>query len=140
MKFGIDGQLYYKTDGVSGAAAWVENTNIKDLAASLPSEQVDDSTRASRPWKSTKAKVKDCEVTFQMLAEDTNAHYGVFRDAWLAGTHLGLRVYDGAANGIEADFVITEFGHSQKLSDAQLADVTMKITYVDTLPVWNEAP
>lgn len=141
-RYGIDGQLFYQTDGVSGIAGWVENGNIGDLAVNLSKEEVDDTVRANDGWKSTKGKLKDAEITFQMRADQDDPHYIAYRDAFLNDTHIGQRVYDGDAadgNGLEADFVITGFNHSQNKSEVQMVDVTMKVTYVDTAPVWNEA-
>lgn len=141
-RYGIDGQLFYQTDGVSGSAGWNENDIIGDLTLNLSTEEVDDTVRASGGWKSTKGKLKDAELTFDMRDDPDSAHYAAFRDAYHASTHLGLRVYNGDASdgdGFEADFVITGFEHGQNKSEVQMVSVTMKVTYVDTAPIWNEA-
>jgi len=136
---GVDGQLYYQTDGVSGSNGWVEADNVKDVEVDLSAAEADNTVRANGGWRSTKATLKDMELTFQMRTDDADADFLAFRDAWLNGTHLGLRVYDGADNGPEADFTIIQFTQSQAIEDIQMTDVRAKITYVDTAPVWNEA-
>lgn len=136
---GVDGQLFYQTDGVSGSAGWVEVGNVKDVNASLTKAEADNTVRANGGWRSTKGTLKDMEVSFQMRTDDADADYLVFRDAWLTGTHLGLRVYDGDDNGLEADFEIIDFEQAQEIEGIQMTDVRAKLTYVDTAPVWNEA-
>lgn len=136
---GVAANLYYKTDGVSGGAAWVEADNVRDVTFSLNAAEADNTVRANGGWRSTKATLKDMEVSFEMRTDDADVDYLAFRNAWLNGTHIGLRVYDGADNGPEADFSIIDFNQSQELENVQMTEVRAKLTYVDTAPVWNES-
>lgn len=139
-KLGLEGQTFYQTDGVSGIAGWVEADSVKNVTLSLSKSEADNTTRANGGWKSTRGTLKDASIELELPHDPTDAHFAVFRDSYLNNTHIGLRVYDGDDNGLEADVEVTDMQKSEDIEDVQTFTFTAKITYVDTAPAWNEAP
>jgi len=136
---GVDADMYYQTDGVAGAAGWVLVSNIKDVTMPLSKAEADNTVRGNGGWRSTKGTLKDMEVSFDMRTDDADVDFLAFRDAWLNNNHIGIRIYDGADNGPEADFEVIDFEMGQEIEGVQMTSVRLKLTYIATAPVWNEA-
>lgn len=144
-RLGMNGKLWYQTDGVSGTAGWVLNDIVRDLTLSMTTEDADDTVRANSGWKSSTPTLKEGEVTFQIRYEPGNAHFTALKNAFMNSTHIGLSVNDSgvdqdSGNGLRADFGVANFSKNEELTGVQTFDVTLKVRHIDTAPVWYEAP
>lgn len=138
-KLGMDAKLYYKVGGQDGAGSWLELTNTKDVTLSLEAGEADVTTRANNGWRATVATVKDATVEWEMVWDTGDAGFGAIKDAFLTNDVIGLQVLDdatGTGEGLQADFMITNFSRNEALEEAITVSVSAKVTYSATAPTW----
>ncbi|MEW6249196.1 MAG: phage tail tube protein [Planctomycetota bacterium] len=140
VKLGLDAKLYFKVGGVAGGGSWTELTNVRDLSINMEKGEADVTTRAAQGWRATKGTLKEGTVEFEMVWDTADAGFTAIKDAYFNNALIGLRVLDGAAGtpaqGLEADFDITNFSRQEPLEEAITVSVTAKITYSATAPQW----
>jgi len=136
-QFGFDAVLNYMIGGVGGGGTWTELKNMQDNKLDLTSDEADVTVRGSGGWKATAAAIKDASVSFDMIWDPTNAGFTAIKDAYFNNTVIGLQILDKAAGeGLEADFVITNFSRNEPVNDVLKVSVTAKVSFVNTPPVW----
>jgi hypothetical protein len=145
IKLGMEAKLYYKVGGQGGAGSWVELTNVKDVTLSLEAGEADVTTRANNGWRATVATLKEATVEWEMVWDPTDAGFGAIKDAFLGNDVIGLQVLDdatpgggGAGEGLQADFMITNFSRNEALEEAITVSVSAKVTYSASAPTWLE--
>jgi len=131
-KTGFDHNLYR---GTAGSAATTKMTNVIDINDEDSRTDIDDTTHGSGGFKSHKVGLRDLGLTFNMLKDGTNADYVAVRTAYAAGTALSFAITDGAGDGIDADYVITDFKKGMPIDDKATVDVTIKVTTATRAPV-----
>lgn len=142
FKRGMDAKLYYKAGGQGGAGQWTELSNAKDVTLNLESGEADVTTRANSGWRATLATLKEASVEWEMVWDTADAGFTAIKDAYLNGEIIGLQVLDGesagtpAGQGLQADFMITNFSRSEPLEEAITVSVTAKVAYSATAPSW----
>lgn len=136
IKLGMEAKIYYKAGG-QGGGAWTELTNVRDVTLSLETGEADVTTRANSGWRATVATLKDASVEFEMVWDTADAGFTAIKNAYLTNAPIGFQVRDGAnGQGLQADFMITQFSRSEPLEEAISVSVTAKVTYSTTPPSW----
>ncbi|MBW7905466.1 MAG: phage tail protein [Phycisphaerae bacterium] len=137
IKLGMEAKIYYKVGGQGGGGAWTELTNVRDVTLSLETGEADVTTRANAGWRATVATLKDASVEFEMVWDTADAGFTAIKTAYLTNAPIGFQVRDGAGGqGLQADFMITQFSRSEPLEEAISVSVTSKVTYSTTPPSW----
>lgn len=137
FKLGMEAVLNYKTGGQSGGGAWTELTNVRDVTLSLEAGEADVTTRANDGWRATAATLREASVEFEMIWDPADAGFTAIKDAYLGNDIIGLQVLDGpTGQGLQADFMITNFSRSEPLEEAITVSVTAKVTFSVTPPSW----
>jgi len=137
IKLGMEAKIYYKVGGQGGGGAWTELTNVRDVTLSLETGEADVTTRANSGWRATVATLKDASVEFEMVWDTADAGFTAIKNAYLTNAPIGFQVRDGAGGqGLQADFMITQFSRSEPLEEAISVSVTAKVTYSTTPPSW----
>jgi len=140
LTLGLEGKLYYDESGVGGST-WKEIANVKDVTLTLNKAEADVSTRAGGGWRLTATTLKEAEITFEMPYDRANAAFLALRDAWLAGTTIGIAVMDGdiatsGNQGLQVDCEVINFGRTEELEDSMRVPITLKPTTSTTAPAW----
>lgn len=137
IKLGLEAKIYYKAGGQGGGGAWTEMTNVRDVTLSLETGEADVTTRANSGWRATVATLKEASVEFEMVWDTADAGFTAIKNAYLTNAPIGFQVRDGAGGqGLQADFMITQFSRSEPLEEAISVSVTAKVTYSTTPPSW----
>lgn len=140
VKLGMEAKLYYKSGGVGGAGSWNELTNVRDVTLNLETGEADASTRGNNGWRATVSTLKEGSIEFEMVWDTADAGFTAIRTAYFNNAAIGFRILDGAnpgdGQGLEADFMITNFSRSEPLEEVITVSVTAKPTYSDTPPSW----
>ena len=136
VKLGLDAKLFRNT-GSYGTPGWNEITNVKDLTLTLEAGEADVTTRGNNGWKATVATLKDASIEFEMVWDTADAGFTAIKNAYLTNAPIGFQVRDGVGGqGLQADFMITQFSRSEPLEEAISVSVTSKVTYSTTPPSW----
>lgn len=122
---GLNAKLFR---GEAGQTAATEVVNVKDVSLSLESGEADVTTRKTKGWRAYVATLKEASLEFEINYDTDDADFGVFQDAYLNNKAIALFITDGAGNGLDADFVISNFSWDQPLEDALKVSVTAKPT------------
>jgi hypothetical protein len=133
---GMNCKAYYGT-AEAELSSMTELTNVKDVTLNFQTGEADITTRANDGWKATAATLRECEATFQMQWDSSDAGFTAIQTAWLNSTTVELAFLTGASNaagsqGPKGSFSITNFSRSEALEEAVMVDVTAK------LAVWDE--
>ncbi len=135
-KLGLDAQLFI---GDAGATASTEMKNCKDVTLNLETGEADITTRAANGWRITAATLKDASLEFEMVWDTEDAGFSKIQNAYFNNSAIALFASDGDGNGLDADFVVTSFSHSEPLEEALTVSVTCKPTLVERAPAWKSA-
>jgi hypothetical protein len=140
IKLGMEAKLYFKTGGQSGGGSWTELTNAKDVTLSLEAGEAFVTTRANNGWRATVATLKDATVEWEMVWDTGDAGFTAIKNAFLGNDPIGLQILDaatgGAGEGLQADFMITNFSRNEPLEEAITVSVSAKVTYSASAPTW----
>ena len=137
IKLGMEAVLNYKVGGQGGGGSWTELANTRDVTLNLETGEADVTTRANSGWRATVATLKEASVEFEMVWDTADAGFTAIKNAYLNNEAIGLQVLDGpAGQGLQADFMITNFSRSEALEEAISVSVTAKVTYSATAPSW----
>ena len=72
-----------------------------------------------------------------MVWDTDDAGFTAIKDSFFDDTIIGLQVLDtDGGEGLQADFMITNFSRAEALEDVMKVSVTAKVTYSDTPPSW----
>lgn len=125
--------------GEAGQTASTEMTNVKDVELNLTTGEADITTRAANGWRSYAATLKEASLTFQMNYESDDSDLKAIQTAFMNNSAIAFLVGDDKGNGLDADFVITEFNIPQPLEEAVTVSVTAKPTLSTRAPSWKTA-
>ena len=125
--------------GEAGQTASTEMTNVKDVELNLTTGEADITTRAANGWRAYVATLKEASLTFQMNYEADDADLKAIQTAFMNNSEISFLVGDDKGNGLDADFVITEFNIPQPLEEAVTVSVTAKPTLSTRAPSWKTA-
>lgn len=127
IKVGLECKMYR---GAAGAIASILVKNIKDVTLNLENEEADVTTRAAEGWHMFVATLKNGSVEFAMNYDPDDADLAAITAAWNNRTPIALFVSDGEGNGLDADFVITQYNISEPLTEAREVSVTARPTNI----------
>ena len=138
---GMDAHLFFCVDGAGGSPTWTEITNVKDLTLNLEKGEADVTTRGNNGWRATVGTLKEASVEWDMVWDTDDAGFAAIKDAYFDNLLIGLAVLDRViddpdAEGLIADFSITNFSRSEPLEEALTVSITAKPTYSTTAPRW----
>ena len=141
-KLGFEAKLYYKAAGVADPEAWTELDNCKDLTLNLEAGEADVTTRGTKGWRATVTTLLDGGVEFEMVWDTEDEGFTALQTAFFARSAIGLAIMDGdilvaGAQGLHADFAVTNFSRNEPLEEALTVSVTVKPTYSATAPSWE---
>ena len=125
--------------GEAGQTASTEMTNVKDVEMNLTTGEADITTRAANGWRAYAATLKEASLTFQMNYESDDVDLKAIQTAFMNNSAIAFLVGDDKGNGLDADFVITEFNIPQPLEEAVTVSVTAKPTLSTRAPAWKTA-
>ena len=125
--------------GDAGQTASTEMTNVKDVELNLTTGEADITTRAANGWRAYAATLKEASLTFQMNYESDDVDLKAIQTAFMNNSAIAFLVGDDKGNGLDADFVITEFNIPQPLEEAVTVSVTAKPTLATRAPTWKTA-
>lgn len=139
IRLGMEAKLYFKTGGQAGAGSWTLLANVKDVTLSLEAGEADVTTRANNGWRATVATLKEATVEWEMVWDTGDAGFTAIKNAFLSNAVIGLQVLDAATpsgEGLQADFMITNFSRNEALEEAITVSVSAKVTYSASAPTW----
>lgn len=156
VRLGLAGKLYRLTtgsrvtwgtadaNGINTAAApsnLDEIPNVRDLGITIESGQADVTTRGNNGWVANLAALKDAELTFGMVYDNTDADVTAVLKAFLLNQNIALAVLDGdkataGTMGLWAEFQITGLNKGEELTEGQTFEVTAKPGYATVAPEW----
>jgi hypothetical protein len=118
-----------------------EISDVRDVSMNLEKAEADASTRGNNGWRARLGALKDGGVEFGTVYDTENDEFEALLSAWLNGTAVALLVLDDAktttgAQGLWADFEITNISKTENLEEAQLCTITAKPTYSSIPPQW----
>ena len=116
-----------------------EMKNIKDVELNLTTGEADITTREANGWRAYAATLKEASLTFQMNYESDDVDLKAIQTAFMNNSAIAFLVGDDKGNGLDADFVITEFNIPQPLEEAVTVSVTAKPTLSTRAPSWKTA-
>ena len=125
--------------GEAGQTASTEMTNVKDVELNLTTGEADITTRAANGWRAYAATLKEASLTFQMNYEADDTDLKAIQTAFMNNSAISFLVGDDKGNGLDADFVITEFNIPQPLEEAVTVSVTARPTLSTRAPSWKTA-
>ena len=125
--------------GTAGQTATTEMTNVKDVELNLTTGEADITTRAANGWRAYAATLKEASLTFQMNYESDDVDLKAIQTAFMNNSAIAFLVGDDKGNGLDADFVITEFNIPQPLEEAVTVSVTAKPALSTRAPSWKTA-
>lgn len=134
---GMYGKLYY---GTAGSTASTELTNCRDVTLSLETGVADVTTRGNSGWRGEVATLKTATLEFEMVWDSDDAGFAAIRNAFLNNTTIALLpLTEENGEGLDADWMITNFSRPEPLEDAIKVNVTAKPTTSSRAPTWQEA-
>lgn len=137
---GLAGSLRH---GAAGATPTTVAANVADVTLSLETGEADVTTRGGSGWRQIVATLKDATLEFEMVWDTADAAFTAIRTAFLAGTAIALLPLDGStagtSQGLDADWMITNFSRTEPLEEAMKVQVTAKVTRGRT-PAWYTLP
>ena len=125
--------------GEAGQTASTEMTNVKDVEMNLTTGEADITTREANGWRAYASTLKEASLTFQMNYEADDTDLKAIQTAFMNNSAIAFLVGDDKGNGLDADFVITEFNIPQPLEEAVTVSVTAKPTLATRAPAWKTA-
>ncbi len=139
---GMDCKIYRNT-GTYNVPVWNEVGNVRDVTLNLETATADATTRMNNGWRATVATLKDGSVEFEMLWDPTDGDFAAFFAVWMFNGVLDCLILDenvvvNGAQGLRADFAITNFTRSEPLEDITKAQVKMQPGVSTNAPVWWE--
>lgn len=139
-KIGLNGKLHYSATLMGAIPVWTLFSNVRDLTLSLEAGEADVSTRASR-FKMFLESLIDATVEWESVWDPSDTTLTALRTAFLAGNAVALAIMDdlvatSGAQGLQADFIITQFGRNEPLADGMMVPITAKPAYSTTPPAW----
>jgi hypothetical protein len=108
--------------------------NVRDLNVALSCDAKDMTPNAAGGWRTSTHGLRDAEITFSLIWDNTDAGLQAIRDAYLNDSTIVLWV----AGSIAAACVVTDFSRDERITDAIAVRVTAKPTLSDLDPGWLE--
>ena len=137
---------FYRNTGSPSSPTWTVIDNVTDVTMSLSTDIADVTTRGAAGWKAQVPTLKDGTISFEMIADKSDANYTALFNAFLNNTSLDCAAADGpiATTGttyFRALFSISKFEITEALTDARRASVELVPTYSATqAPGFTTAP
>ena len=144
FQLGMDAKIYYGpyAETPLDLSALTEMSNVRDVTLNLGSAQADHTTRANQGWRAQARTLRECTVEWEMVWRPGDAGFEAVRDAYLATNGLlHLAILDrareeDAAEGIDADFSITQFNRTEPIEDVIKVAVTATLSrYISWIEV-----
>lgn len=123
-----------ENDGTFGTPDWTNAALIydiiKDVTLNISTEEADVTTRGGNGWKQSLATLKDASVEISGVWENGDTNFASLMSAFLNNTTLDLGFFDGpattGAQGLHAEFVVTELSRNEEVSGALTFSATLK--------------
>jgi len=134
---GMNAVLKY---GTAGTRANSNLTNVRNVTLNLETGESDVTTRANNGWRATVSTLKDASLEFEMVWEANDAGFTAIKNAFFNNAAIALLVLSSTTGeGLDADFVITNFSREEQLEEAIMVSVTAKPTLSTRAPAWYAA-
>ena len=143
LHIGVLENLFYNS-ATYGSPTWVAIPIVRDVDVNMDKSMAEVKARIST-WKGNLPGIKDAPLEFEILADRSQATYGVLRAAWLADTLMDFAACDSAtvattgAESFRALYYIKGFAESQKLEDAEVIKVSCELAYSTNLPTFIDS-
>ncbi len=140
FRLGMNGKLYYKVGGQAAGGNWLELTNIRDVTLNMDTGEADLTTRGNQGWRATVATLKEASVEFEMVWDTADPGFAAIKDAFFNNSVIGLQILDNdlasGGQGLQADFMVTNFTRNEPLEEGMTVNVTVKVAFSSTPPQW----
>lgn len=114
--------------GTSGTTPSTELTLAKDVEVSIEDDQIDDTSRRNRGFKSYIYGLRDCSLTFTYDYDTEDEGFTLLQEASLNRQALALFAADDKGNGLDGDWIIS-LKINQPTADKVTCSVTAKPTF-----------
>ena len=132
---GFDGKLYH---GTAGSSATTELTIVRDVTLGLTGKKLDDSSRGSGKWVSTRTGRLETALQIDILDDPDDPGYAALLAAFLDRTAIALKVLtEDGGNGMDADFAITSFDRKQPLDEIETISITAEVNTALRAPTYT---
>ena len=135
FQLGMNAKIYQGAaeTGETATVPTTELSNVRDVTVSLEAGEADITTRANSGWRATAATLRECTVEFEMVWKPSDTGFAAVKTAFLTGGEVLLAVLTGAsdeagAEGVLANFTITNFSRNEALEEAITVSVTAKLS------------
>jgi predicted secreted protein len=136
IKLGMNAKLYH---GAAGSKATNVIGNVKDVTLNLETGEADVTTRGNQGWRAKVATLKEGSVEFEMVWDTADTAFTAIQQAWFNTTPIAFLILDSEnGQGLDADFVVTNFSRKEPLEEAITVSVTIKPTYSTRAPAWAQ--
>jgi hypothetical protein len=126
--------------GTAGAIANTALGKVKNVTLNLETGEADVTTRGNNGWKATVSTLKDASIEFEMVWDTSDAGFTAIKNAYFGNSAIALLALDKDAaggQGLDADFMITNFTREEPLDAAITVKVTAKPTLSTRAPQWH---
>jgi len=139
---GMNAGLYFAADGVRDPSLMTRVDNVQDVTLNLEAGEADITTRGNNGWRAQVATLRECNADFMMLWKPGDAAFDAIQTAFMESTTMAFAILDqlytvSGAQGMVADFSITNFSRNEPLEEAETVDVTLNLAEFGS---WWEAP
>lgn len=126
---GYNARIYYN-NGTSVSPVWLEIDTVRDVTLNLSRNEIDDTSRTARGWRSRLAGLAEWGADYEMVYNTENTAWGKIRDSFLDNTVIEVLILDGdiaidGQQGIRGNVFVTEFSEEQPLEDVISNSCTM---------------
>ncbi len=95
-KLGSEGKLFIAQ---TYAGSYAEMTKVTDVDLDVETTEVDKTTRAAQGWRERRGGLKAFSISSELVYDPTDTTWDTLRNAWLAGSQIGIKVLDGPLSG-----------------------------------------
>lgn len=140
---GQDGKLYFNDGGTYVSPTWTELKEVKDVTLNLTKETTDVTTRSALGYREYADGLKDVNVSFKMLWDQTADGYDELLAAYENNTPVDILCVDGVEpppsgstiKGVRMVCMVSNFSRDETLGEAMWADVEVRpVANADSAP------
>lgn len=126
---GYDARMYYN-NGTEAVPVWLELDSVRDVTLNQTRNEIDDTSRLARGWRSRLAGLAEWGADFEMVYNTSNTAWQKIRASFLANTSIEVLILDGDIveddhEGLRGSVFVTDFTRSEPLEDVVSSSCTL---------------
>ena len=120
-KVGYDARMYYNS-GTLLSPNWLEIDTVRDVTLNETRNEIDDTSRTTRGWRSRLAGLAEWGADFEMVYNTESTAWQLIRASFADNTIIEVLILDGditvdGHEGMRGNVFVTEFSRSEPLED-----------------------